>query len=259
MTSVNFDRAAGFYDQTRRLPAGLAEHGLPALLEWAGPDGRLLEVGVGTGRIAGPLWERGARLAGCDISAGMLARLRAKHPQAPVALGDAGRLPFTAGRFQVVLTIHVLHLVDGWRGALEEIRRVLAPGGAHVVSWYASDDQAPAHRLREHWRSQVAARGAVWRRPGVQGAEELLQAVQALGGRLVRRLDLPADRVPYTPRAILMDLAGRVYSDAWDVPEAVHAEGVRATEAFALAEYGDLDKPYTETAAHAWMDFFTYA
>lgn len=259
MSSVNFDRAAGFYDQTRLLPAGLAEQGLPVLLEWAGPAGRMLEVGIGTGRVAGPLWERGARLAGCDISAGMLGRLRAKHPRAPVALGEAGRLPFAAGLFRVVLTIHVLHLVDGWHSALEEIRRVLAPGGVHVVSWFIPDEQAPAYRLREFWRGQVAARGAVWRRPGMQSAEELLAAVQALGGRLERRLDLPAERPPYTPRAILTDIAGRVYSDAWDVPEAVHAEGVRATEAFALAEYGDLDQPYTEAASRSWMDFFAYA
>lgn len=259
MSSVNFDRAAGFYDQTRPLSPELEAFGLPAILDWAGPGGRLLEVGVGTGRIAGPLWRQGAQLAGCDIAPAMLARLRAKHPGAPVALGAAGRLPFASARFRVVLTVHVLHLVADWRAALDEFRRVLTPGGAHVVYWYQADPQAPAQRLRQHWRSRVVDRGGAWRRPGVSGPEELTQAVTALGGQLARRLDLPGERAPYTAREVLGAIARRTYSDAWDVPEAIHAASLLETEAFARAEYGDLDRPQSEAGGRAWLDFFAFA
>jgi ubiquinone/menaquinone biosynthesis C-methylase UbiE len=49
--SVSFDRAAEFYDQTRTLPKGMLEKGLPLILEHAGPGGLILDVGAGTGRI----------------------------------------------------------------------------------------------------------------------------------------------------------------------------------------------------------------
>jgi ubiquinone/menaquinone biosynthesis C-methylase UbiE len=66
--SVNFDRAVGYYDATRALPAD-SKDALTAMLaaELAGRGG-CLEVGVGTGRIALPMRERGIKLAGMDIS-----------------------------------------------------------------------------------------------------------------------------------------------------------------------------------------------
>jgi predicted TPR repeat methyltransferase len=41
-------------------------------------DGAALELGIGTGRIALPLMQRGVRVHGIDLSAAMIARLRAK-------------------------------------------------------------------------------------------------------------------------------------------------------------------------------------
>lgn len=257
MTSVNFDRAAGFYDQTRLLSAGLARVGLPALLEAAGPSGRLLEVGVGTGRIAVPLWEQNARLVGCDIARAMLGRLLTKYPGAPVALGDAHHLPFPAGRFQIVLTIHVLHLVGDWRAALREIRRVLAPGGRLAVSGHADDPGSSAYQLREFWRARVEAHGATWRRPGVQEHDELLAEAAALGGRVARRIDLPVEAPPFTLRTALDAIANRVSSDAWKIPDDVLQTSLREATAFALERFGDLDAPFDRPGA-AWLDLIMF-
>ena len=258
MASVNFDRAADFYDQTRQLPTGLVQVGLPALLAAAGPAGRLLEVGVGTGRIAGPLWERGARLVGCDISTAMLGRLRAKHPGAPVTRGNAHHLPFASAQFQVVVTIHVLHLVGDWRATLREIRRVLAPGGRYAINGHTGDPHSPGHQLREFWRARVEAHGAVWRRPGVQDHAELLAEVAALGGRLERRLNLPTDPAPYTLRAALEAIANRIHSDAWDVPGSVLPVTVREATEFAQAQFGDLDAQQVGQG-QAWLDLIAFA
>lgn len=60
------------------------------LAELAG-DGGALELGIGTGRIALPLAERGVRVHGIDLSDAMLARLRAKS--------GADRIGVTAGDF----------------------------------------------------------------------------------------------------------------------------------------------------------------
>jgi SAM-dependent methyltransferase len=56
------------------------------LLPLAG--GGALELAVGTGRIAVPLAERGVRVAGIDLSPDMVAELRRKTDEIPVAIGD---------------------------------------------------------------------------------------------------------------------------------------------------------------------------
>ena len=59
------------------------------LAELAG-DGSALELGIGTGRIALPLRERGVPVYGIDLSEAMVARLHAKPggDRIPVAIGD---------------------------------------------------------------------------------------------------------------------------------------------------------------------------
>jgi ubiquinone/menaquinone biosynthesis C-methylase UbiE len=45
----------------------------------------------------------------------------------PLVLADATRLPFRDASADVVVEVHVLHLVPAWKQALRELRRVLAP------------------------------------------------------------------------------------------------------------------------------------
>ena len=75
--------AAGMFD------AAVVEPAVDFLEQLAG-DGRALELGIGTGRIALPLSARGVRVAGIDLSEAMVARLRAKPgaEQIEVAIGD---------------------------------------------------------------------------------------------------------------------------------------------------------------------------
>lgn len=144
MNSVNFDRAAGYYDATRALPeATMTELTGVLAAELAGRQ-PCLEIGVGTGRFALPLRAAGIAMAGTDISAGMLRRLAANAGGAspfPLAQADATRLPFAAGAFGSVLAVHVLHLIPDWRIAVDEAVRVLRPGGALVAS-FPTDNRA---------------------------------------------------------------------------------------------------------------------
>jgi SAM-dependent methyltransferase len=142
--SVNFDRAAGFYDATRALPA-TAMAQLTGLLaaELAGRQ-PCVEIGVGTGRFALPLRAAGIAMAGTDISGAMLRRLAANAGGGspfPLAQADATRLPFAAGTFGSVLAVHVLHLIPDWRVAVDEAVRVLRPGGALLAS-FPTDNRA---------------------------------------------------------------------------------------------------------------------
>ena len=105
MSSVSFDRAAGFYDQTRGFPPGVADE--VAGLAMALLEGRAnaLEIGVGTGRIAKPLLARGVRIIGVDLSRAMMARIRRDVPQAMLVNGDVTRLPLAPATCDAVIAL----------------------------------------------------------------------------------------------------------------------------------------------------------
>ena len=162
MPGVNFDRAAAFYDATRALPDGVAEQVRDAVLDRVGarPGTRFLEVGVGTGRIALPFVRAGHAYCGVDLSAAMLGALREKliaDPAKPgLACADAMALPFRPMVFDVVLLIHVIHLVDDHLETLAEVRRVLRPNGRVIIS--ANEYAEQERRDAEGGRTPTGAR-----------------------------------------------------------------------------------------------------
>jgi SAM-dependent methyltransferase len=93
---------------------------------------RLLEIGVGTGRVALPLVQRGLEVTGIDASRGMLARARGKRLDRLVR-GSAYALPFADGAFDAGLFVHVLHLLDDPAAALRESCRVGRAGAYAIV------------------------------------------------------------------------------------------------------------------------------
>jgi SAM-dependent methyltransferase len=243
--SRSFDRAAGYYDQTRELPEPIATQGLPALLQHIAPNGKILDVGTGTGRISIPLLRLGADVIGVDLSLNMMGKLREKHPVARLAQADASRLPFASRLFDAVLTTHVMHLVGPWREALREYRRVLKPNGVYLEAWTWLDDSSIILRLRRHWRELVEAHGVQWKTPGVQNREDTVAELQAMGAQTsdVEVLRYQADAAP---REMLELIRNRLSSDTWEVPDEVFAATVADITAWAEMEFRDLDTPIAE-------------
>ncbi|HXK32827.1 MAG TPA: methyltransferase domain-containing protein [Dehalococcoidia bacterium] len=128
----SFDRVADVYDATRGLPpeveARVAD-GIARVLRDAGAAGRVVEFGVGTGRIAVPLAERGVRVTGVDVSPKMLGVLRGKRPDVAVVLSEASRTPFRDAAFAAAIFVHILHLVPDADATVREAFRVVRPGG----------------------------------------------------------------------------------------------------------------------------------
>jgi SAM-dependent methyltransferase len=101
-------------------------------------DGTALELGIGTGRIALPLAQRGIRVHGIDISDAMVARLRAKPggDQITVTIGDFATTR-VAGRFSLAYlvfnTIMNLTTQDEQVACFQNVADHLAPGGCFVI------------------------------------------------------------------------------------------------------------------------------
>jgi SAM-dependent methyltransferase len=107
------------------------------LAELAG-DGPALELGIGTGRIALPLAERGVAVHGIDLSEAMVARLRAKPggDRIPVTIGDFATTrvdgEFSVG-YLVYNTINNLTTQDEQVACFENVAAHLRPGGCFVI------------------------------------------------------------------------------------------------------------------------------
>jgi SAM-dependent methyltransferase len=107
------------------------------LVEFA-RDGRALELGIGTGRIALPLAERGVPVHGIDLSEAMVARLRAKPgaDKIDVTIGDFATTkvdgPFSVA-YLVYNTIQNLTSQEAQVACFQNVAAHLEPGGSFVI------------------------------------------------------------------------------------------------------------------------------
>ena len=135
-----YDRIAGHFAETR-------EYAWPEVEAFL--DGRsaetALDIGCANGRHAEVLAARADRVIGLDISRELLleARARSRERGFGVALvqGDAARLPLADGSVDLavyVATLHHLPPRDARRASLDELARVLTPGGRALVSAWST-------------------------------------------------------------------------------------------------------------------------
>jgi ubiquinone/menaquinone biosynthesis C-methylase UbiE len=103
---------------------------------------RLLDVACGPGYAAAAAAARGAVPVGLDFSSKMVEEARGRYPSLDFRTGDAEQLPFENPAFDaVVLNFGMLHLARPER-ALEEVHRVLHPGGRIAFTVWDTPDKA---------------------------------------------------------------------------------------------------------------------
>jgi SAM-dependent methyltransferase len=133
------ERVAERYDELSAdmFDPAVVEPAVDFLSELAG-NRRALELGIGTGRIALPLARRGVRVHGIDLSAAMVARLRAK-PGAegiPVTIGDFATTAVDETfslAYLVFNTIVNLTTQDAQVACFQNAAAHLEPGGTFVI------------------------------------------------------------------------------------------------------------------------------
>ena len=267
--SIAFDQAAEYYDRTRGYAEGVAERIRDAIVDFthATSASRFLELGVGTGRIALPFIRAGYDYTGVDISRKMMDQLTRKLASDPdtsgyryhLVHGDITHLPFDDDTFDVAITVHVLHLVDGWQQALREAHRVVRkPGGWLLIGYDApAENAAPSaqHIVNAQW-------GVILKELGTNSDALLPGIPNSRRARLdahiesyLREIGAHTEVVtlvehavlPLSLRAMVERHRARMYSRDWLLPEGVHAEAMRRLEAWLDTECDDPDRAINTT------------
>ncbi len=114
-----------------RVPAFCRAVGQPG-----GSNRRLLDFGCGSGHIGDALRNEGWRVIGADCAFGMLLSARTHSDLTETCLVSQRHtaMPFASGTFAVVIASSVLEYVSEVRPLLQDLRRVLEPGGRLIVT-----------------------------------------------------------------------------------------------------------------------------
>jgi len=237
---ISFDRAADFYDDTRGFPEGVAADAV-ALIAKAGDlsaQSRVLEIGIGTGRVALPLAAHtGGRIYGVDVSARMMARIFDKEggDVAPIQ-ADAARVPIATHSMDALLAVHIFHLLPDFVPVERELRRVLKPGGLLLQCWNTNDGS-----LREARRLADAANNS----PRTNRWKNAITYMEDAGWHKAGDdLQMPF-AIEQTPQQVLDGFSQRKWSSTWPLSDDELARGLDAMRTYLTEKYDDLNAPVT--------------
>jgi SAM-dependent methyltransferase len=243
----SFDRVAHLYDETRGMPDEVERQvadGLATLLREFAPEPHLLEVGIGTGRVAVPLASRGVRVTGIDISTKMLAILRGKGADISIAIAEASRLPFRDGAFDAALFVHILHLVPDPEATIRATVAAVRPGGVVIA---AGDDREDSRRtqadelIRETVRELSGVDIGGWT-PYARGME-LFERVLGEHGAATELAPLARWKASTTARRMLDRLKRRDYSSSWRIPDEIMPALLERVSSAIEKLFGGIDEP----------------
>ena len=170
----------------------------PEAARWlveAGPGLRVIDLAAGTGKLTRVLAGLGYDVTAVEPLAGMREQLEAAVPGIPVLEGTAEAIPVADASADAVLVGQAFHWFDA-PAALDEIGRVLRPGGVLGLLWNLRDDSVD-------WMQPL---NQLLRRPGdVVSMSRDLAREEAEGHSLfsgIERREFP-NPLPYTPELLV--------------------------------------------------------
>jgi ubiquinone/menaquinone biosynthesis C-methylase UbiE len=147
---ASYDAVAGAYaeamsDELRRKPLdrALLTAFAEQVREVARDDPRVWDVGCGPGHVTAFLAGLGLHAAGVDLSDGMVAQARKRHPDLEFSTGSMTALPAPDASWDGLVSFYsLIHMIDDadLRTALAEYRRVLADGGLLLLAVHAGQE-----------------------------------------------------------------------------------------------------------------------
>lgn len=159
---------------------------------------RMLEVGCGPGLTAIELARRGYSVDALDVAPAMIELTRRLASESGVSvrtlLGDVCRLPFPDGTFRLVLAVGVTEWIYPLAPAIDELARVVAPGGYLIVT---TDNRWALYRLFDpvlnpifDWLKKLMRRSDPKPRPTVYSRRQFNAALKKSGLCLISGVTL---------------------------------------------------------------------
>lgn len=163
---LSFDAIASQFDHQRALPR-VALRAWVELIDTLA-DGsvlRIIEPGIGTGRIALPLCAMGHTVVGTDISQPMLhacetsAFSHGLTEAVTIVEADAIDLPYDDHQFDLGLIAQLLYLLPDWPSVLDELARVVKPGGYVIHLTEPTIESEALNAWSTRWRAAIESTG----------------------------------------------------------------------------------------------------
>ena len=243
---MSFDSIAPVYDATRTFDQDCFNAALDYIVEKYPPlkYPHLFEPGIGTGRIAIPLAERGYRVTGADISGEMLKiladKLARRNTPLPVDFiqQDITVLPFPDASFDIAAAVHIFHLIRNWKQAMTEVFRVLKPGAPLILLFTGVGAEIP--HIKDRYRALCDEYGYSVRHIGMNSDTDLPHYVSSIG----RHVEWVRNRWQWKQHVrvdkTLADVGKKFYSSSKHVPDDVHQKAIDRLEIELKQQYGDL-------------------
>ncbi|MFQ5977412.1 MAG: class I SAM-dependent methyltransferase [Candidatus Heimdallarchaeota archaeon] len=221
MRYISFDRIAEDYDRTRWIPSNLSDGFINRLSQEVPLGSRILEIGVGTGRLAIPLSHLDYEVLGVDISMLMLniARQKTKKNEKILHLlqADATHLPIKEKTLDLCLFVHILHLIRDWKKAIDIGERLLRNhsivNASLFVAWH---DLKP---FRVYWDGIESKRSE---HIGAKNAEEVIRYMKDSKGYLWKRYEFTRNAGTTSWKDAIGVIQEKSFSSQWRIPDDQH-------------------------------------
>lgn len=257
MSNNYYDHIAGIYDASRYLTPHVAIVAAEFMASEAelSSSSLVMEVGIGTATNVLPLAPRGVRIVGTEQSQHMLdqADRRLNSVNANYSLLKSDKLPLPLGdeAADAVLTVHVVHAFADWRGLIEEIVRVLKPGGVYFYGEYL----LPPHR--QDFESLYRTALAEIRQPPVSKTPRPPMPTMVTVGDELQRLGLVAQKsriatwtVRETVGQLLSWYEARAFGSCWGMPDDVFLGAITLLKVRLAERFPSLDHELQSDAVY---------
>ena len=238
MNKFDFQKVAANYDDIHVHSSTVSADIGAYIATLVGTGGRILEIGIGTGRIAAPVVAHGCTVVGFDVSPGMLHGAAHRGLDA-LLVADMMAMPFTDASFDATLAVHVLHHASDWREVLRESVRVLRDGGLFIEGRDWNDPASPAMRMRNKMREVIMALSPGIRPPGAGAAKQ--QFLARMGAEALPE-DVAASWYAYaSPAQMLAQMQSRTDPETWAIEPTLLDATLAQVESWARQEWPDFD------------------
>lgn len=218
---------------------------------------KLLDFAAGTGRASIAFAKYGFDVTSVDVSARMLETLKRKADGLPIqtVIMDGKILPFEDDSFDVISAARVFYLIKEWRGILDEIKRVLKPGGVFLHDWGNGDPDEDWVRIREALRRQLEIKNIETKfHPGARSETMLNDYLRHIGFSEITCVSA-GEGVEHSLNGFIDLIAQKTCSYLWDIEDDICAEEVLELRQWASQEFENLDRTFNLPRHCYWQIF----